>query len=92
MIAVNCQAEWPSVIDDEIIDYIANAVQILEKSGQDASTIVISAGKSVKPSVDIPKETLQLYLQFGFPNQDSQDFLSDMKILAKDSQDLLSEC
>ena len=92
MIAVNCQAEWPSVIDDEIIDYIANAVQILEKSGQDASAIVISAGKSVKPSVDIPKETLQPYLQFGFPNQDSQDFLSDMKILAKDSQDLLSEC
>ena len=56
MIAVNCQAEWPSVIDDEIIGYIANAVQILEKSGQDAPAIVISAEKSGRPSVNIPKE------------------------------------
>ena len=67
MIAVNCQAEWPSVIDDEVIDCIANAVQILEKSGKDAPAIVISAGKSGRPSVNIPKETLELYLQYGFP-------------------------
>lgn len=57
-------------MNDDVISALITGYNLLEESlnnnADDASETVQRQGKIGRPSIDIPKETLQLYLRYGF--------------------------
>ncbi len=76
LLAINCQREWPNVIDNETISLINTAQQILKNSSNDEVPVIRTKQGSGRPSLEIPKETLELYLCYGFPKTKIAQMLS----------------
>ena len=56
-LAINSRREWPNIIDDETINFIQSAFQMLEngRKGELEPVMVMNFGKSGRPSVNVPK-------------------------------------
>ena len=69
-LSIRCQSTWPNFIDDETIQLLLKALEQLENScsfpDEDFASDSIQ-GKSGKAMIIIPRETLKLYLDYGFP-------------------------
>ena len=69
-LSIRCQSTWPNFIDDETIQLLLEALGQLENScsftDEDIATDSIQ-GKPGKAMIIIPRETLKLYLNYGFP-------------------------
>eukprot|EP00794_Sanderia_malayensis_P020886 gene20886-biopygen15404 len=76
LLAINCQREWPNVIDNETISLINTAQQTLKNSSNDEVPVIRTKQGNGRPSLEIPKETLELYLHYGFPKTKIAEMLS----------------
>ena len=67
---MQCQEIWPNWIDNESLQMILRAYEILSQGDKREETVieqlVNEGGKKGRPSINIPKETLELYLEYGF--------------------------
>eukprot|EP00794_Sanderia_malayensis_P010656 gene10656-biopygen8525 len=76
LLAINCQRDWPNVIDNETTSLINTAQQTLKNSSNDEVPVIRTKQGNGRPSLEIPKETLLLYFHYGFPKTKIAEMLS----------------
>ena len=75
VVASQCQGVWPFVVDDATIDLIMRAYSILEDATKDVVNVRHDS-KRGRAKIDIPRETLKLYLSYGFPKSKIAELFS----------------
>lgn len=68
-LTLQSQETWPSLMPDNIIILLSNAHNMLHESANQAEEVYLDVDKKAKPGrppFKIPKETLELYLAYGF--------------------------
>ena len=70
LLCLQCRETLNNFVNDDVIWSLIRGYNLLEESlnnhADDTTEPVQRQGKVGRPSVDIPKETLQLYLRYGF--------------------------
>ena len=85
-LCVNGQNIWSDFLTDEIIQLLLTAYNSLSKENGDtyssqssSSCQRIYTGSVGRPALDIPRETLKLYLSYGFSLQKICQYVSRFK-------------
>lgn len=69
-LSIRCQSIWPNFIDDESINLLLQALGQLENSFSFTDEHIATdsiQGKPGRTMIIIPRDTLKLYLDYGFP-------------------------
>ena len=71
VLILQCQSTWPNFTDEETVQIIFKVYQEVERSVCKTWEIVTEtkSGKTGRPEVSIPEDTLKLYLNYGFPKR-----------------------